>query len=100
MDITREWLYVSRLKTSVTSTQLIKFAADKLNLDESRFQCHILIKKGVDLAALEFVSFKLGIPKSCFNILKDPSFWPKGVLVKSCFDVSKNIPRAGKLMLS
>ena len=100
VDVRREWLYVSRLKTSVTSAQLINFAADKLNIDRSRLQCHMLIKKDVDLSVLEFVSFKLGIPKFCYDVLKDPSFWPKGVLVKSFRDFSKNRPRAKKQLPS
>ena len=90
VDVAREWLYVSRIKTTVSQSQLINFVAGKLGTDIGKIQGHTLIKNGVDISSLNYVSFKLGVPKSFVGSLMDPSFWPKGILVKPFVSTSKN----------
>lgn len=53
----------------------------------SNFIVHKLVKKGRDIAELNFVSFKIAVTSTDFDILNDPDVWPQHVLVREFVEV-------------
>jgi len=56
-----------------------EYVANKLGVDTASKICKPLVKNGVDVATLEFVNFKLGIPEQHFQTVFRDAFWPNPI---------------------
>lgn len=69
----QDWIFISRLATDVTDSDLQKYLLD----NDVKGEC-------VELKARysTYKSFKVGVPANLTSKLLNPTFWPKGTLVR------------------
>lgn len=78
-----QWLHIARCSTNTTTDNVRNYVSKKLGLvDKSLISCRQLLKKGADISALEFVSFKLRVPSRHLDVTRSNTFWPAGIVVK------------------
>jgi len=58
-----------------------EYVANKLGVDTATIFSKPLVKNGVDVATLELVNFKLGIPEQHFQTVFSDAFWPNLIKV-------------------
>lgn len=76
-------LFVSRLLPATTVDGIVDFVVKNTPINvKERMNVHKLVKKGVDEATLDFVSFKIEVSAEDLDILNDSNVWPEGVLVR------------------
>lgn len=83
------WLYLSGLHPLVTCDDVQKIASRCLKLTAPADVVR-LVPKGVEVANLTFVSFKVGLDPSTKDLALDASTWPSGILFREFIDQSKN----------
>lgn len=78
------WLFFTRIKNSVTESDILKMVSASLNIDEA------IVKKLVpawkDVSAMPYISFKVGINVRLKGLALLPSTWPSGI----CFREFRN----------
>lgn len=86
-------LWVSRLSPDTSIDDVIDFITTNTPVtDKSKMNVHKLVKKGVDLASLQFVSFKVELSAEDLDILNEPNMWPSGMQVREFVQVpAKNV---------
>ena len=84
------WLYLSRLDPSHTVDEIVGMAQECLGINDT-LKAVLLVKKDADVTKLNFVSFRLEIPKALKEIALQASTWPTGVLVRE-FDFDQARP--------
>ncbi|XP_055523259.1 uncharacterized protein LOC129717399 [Wyeomyia smithii] len=83
------WLYLSRLDPCHTVNDIAAMAQECLGISETP-KAVLLVKKDADLTKLNFVSFRVEIPKVMKESALRASTWPTGVLVREFdFDQSR-----------
>lgn len=86
--------HVSRFSPSTTEEELHSWVIDKLNITSDQLiKCSRLIPKGRELLSLEFISFKLAVPKELEGKVLDPSVWPNNITVRP-FEQRPFLPRS------
>lgn len=83
------WLYLSGLHPLVTVDDIHKITSRCLKLTAPADVVR-LVPKGVDMANLTFVSFKVGLDPSTKDLALDAATWPNGILFREFIDQSKN----------
>lgn len=96
----RKLLVASMLHPSTEPEQLESFLKEKLNIsaDSSEIRINKLVPAGIDLAKLDYVSFKVSVPGHRFDELMLPSIWPRGVRIRE-FEVRPRKPRNAAVFL-
>lgn len=78
--------HISNLSPDVTEEKIIQYL-NKNNIKDA--SCKKLISNRPE----EYSSFKVSVPKSSFDTIKDPSLWPEGTRINNfLFHLSKNHP--------
>ncbi|XP_053698921.1 uncharacterized protein LOC128745881 [Sabethes cyaneus] len=75
------WLYLSRLDPSHTVDDIVAMTQECLDITDTP-KTIMLVKKNVDLSSLNFVSFRVEVPKELKDTALMASTWPTGVLVR------------------
>jgi len=76
-----KFLHIGRFRAHVKSDSVCGYVANKLGVNTGTIICKPLVKNGVDVATLEFVNFKLGIPEQHFQTVFSDAFWPNPILI-------------------
>lgn len=77
------YFHVSRFSTETTEEELQSWISDKLNVDGAQqVKCTRLVPRGRELSSLEFVCFKVSIPKTLEEKIMDASIWPTNITVR------------------
>jgi len=76
-----KFLHIGRFRALIKSDSVCEYVANKLSVDTATIICKPLVKNGVDVATLEFVNFKLGIPEQNFQTAFSDAFWPNPIKV-------------------
>jgi len=76
-----KFLHVGRFRAHVKSDSVREYVANNLGVDTATIICKPLVKNGVDVATLEFVNFKLGIPEQHFQTVFSDVFWPNPIKI-------------------
>lgn len=76
-------IWISRLSPDTTEDQIIDYIVNNTAVtDRTKMNVHKLVKKGVEMSSLNFVSFKVELNIADFDVLNDPEVWPQHVLVR------------------
>lgn len=87
-------LCVSRLNPTTEEDNVIEYITSNTPVtDKSKMKVHKMVKKGADLSVMNYVSFKVELNESDFDILKDESHWPEHVTVREFY------PKASKISM-
>lgn len=78
------WIYLSRLHPSVKADAVEKVTRDCLHCEDVK--AIPLVKRGTDVNALNFVSFKVGVDPKYRSAALDSSTWPRGILFREFED--------------
>lgn len=80
LDAELVWVYLSAFETCTTENDIATLASDCLALDPNcKPKVVKLVPKGKDLSALNFVSFKIGVPKHLRTAALACETWPEGI---------------------
>lgn len=82
------WIYLSRLHPSVKSDVVEKLTRDGLHCETAK--AIPLVKMGVDVNSLNFISYKVGVDQKYRAAALDPSSWPKEALFREFEDTRAN----------
>lgn len=83
-------IWLSRLSPNTTEEEIIDFiTANTPVTDKTKMNVHKLVKKDADLSLLNFVSFKVELNVTDFDVLNDPEVWPEHVMVREFMQASK-----------
>jgi len=74
-----KFLHIGRFRAYVKSDSVCEYVANQLGVDTATIICNPLVKNGVDVATLEFVNFKLGIPEQHFQTVFSDASWPNPI---------------------
>lgn len=88
------YYHVSRFSTETSEDELQSWISEKLNVtaDHQPVKCTKLVPRGRELSSLEFVSFKVSIPKIFEEKVMDASIWPTNITVRP-FEQRAFLPR-------
>ncbi|XP_055543787.1 uncharacterized protein LOC129729303 [Wyeomyia smithii] len=75
------WIYLSRLDLCHTVNDIAAMIQECLGINETP-KAILLVKKDADLTKLNFVSFRVEIPRDLKKAALSASTWPIGVLVR------------------
>lgn len=75
------WLYLSRIHPSVKTEAVMSLVKDCLQCEEP-INVVPLVKKNADLAAMNFISFKIGMDMKYRNVALEPATWPNGIVFR------------------
>lgn len=80
----RKLLVASLFHPSTEADHLATFLKGKLNIATESNEVRIfkLVAAGKDLSTLDYVSFKIDVPRNRFNELLSPLIWPRRVRVR------------------
>lgn len=80
----RKFILASMLDPSTTPEELVVFLNEKLSLPKASTITRVtrLVPAGVDVNTLDYISFKISIPSSHYDLLMSANMWPKGVTVR------------------
>lgn len=74
--------HVSRFDPTTTEVELQEYIEKKLDIPKTRVQCTRLVPKGREEKDLNFITFKVGIPKSFEPTFFLPTTWPANITVR------------------
>ena len=74
-------VWVSRLAPSITEEDIRDYITTNTSVT-SNFTVRKLVAKDRDVSSLNFISFKIAVNLTDFDILNDPIVWPQNVLVR------------------
>lgn len=83
------WVYLSRFHPSVKEDVVENLVRDGLKT-QAPIKVISLVKKGADLSAMNFISFKVGVPVELKDSALDPGSWPEGIVFREFEGQSKN----------
>lgn len=86
----RRWIFVSRLNPNTSTQNLSQWLKSKLKSDD--IICFPLIPRGIPLAELRMISFKVGVPESMLEMAKDRRNWPPGIQLRDFVIRTVSIP--------
>lgn len=75
----KKWIFVSRIDAATDDETFKKFVSNK-GIDDA--VCIRMTPKFRDNMQPPYISYKIGVSSTDFKGLMEPSFWPKGLLVK------------------
>lgn len=80
----KKFLYISRFDPSVTTDRIVEYICDKLqNCSPEDVECKLLLSKDrVIDNSLTFISFKIGLKETHYNMLNNSEAWPLGVIIR------------------
>lgn len=85
--------HVSRFSIETSEEELQTWISEKLLVtNDQQVKCTKLVPKGRELSSLEFVSFKVSIPKALEEKIMDASIWPTNITVRP-FEQRAFLPR-------
>lgn len=91
----RKSLRVAGLDPSVTVEQLDDYITKNTPItDSSRFKCTMLVKKGLDLSLLSYISFKIDVSDQDFDCLTNLANWPNYVTVREFIRMDRPKPQS------
>ncbi|XP_040151349.1 uncharacterized protein LOC120893490 [Anopheles arabiensis] len=76
----RIWIRLSRLSTAVTVEQVVASVKRRLATDDVLAYC--LLRKGVSVDSVNWLSFKMRVPAALRDAALAPSSWPVGIGVR------------------
>nr|XP_049467063.1 uncharacterized protein LOC125908382 [Anopheles coluzzii] len=76
----RIWIRLSRLSTAVTVEQVVASVKRRLATDDVLAYC--LLRKGVSVDSVNWLSFKVRVPAALRDAALAPSSWPVGIGVR------------------
>nr|XP_029721550.1 uncharacterized protein LOC115262800 [Aedes albopictus] len=79
--VSKFWLYLSRIRPSVTNEEISAMVRANLELNEDPDVVK-LVAKGADVSNMSFISFKVGLDPALKSNALDPSTWPEGILFR------------------
>lgn len=81
---TRREIVASMLHPSTEAELLLSYLKEKLCAAgvSSDLRITKLVPAGKDISSLDYISFKVAVPESSFNVLMSDTMWPKGVTVR------------------
>ncbi|XP_058838102.1 uncharacterized protein LOC131693870 [Topomyia yanbarensis] len=79
------WMYLSRFHPSVSKETVEKMSKEGLNCNEE-IKVIPLVKKGIDVSTLNFISFKVGVHPKYREAALNPDTWPQGILFREFED--------------
>lgn len=80
--VRKRWIHLSSFKPNVSEQQLIDYVSKHADISKNHLTCYKLVKKGVNVAELNSVNFKLGISADFYDVLFTPSLWPANVKIR------------------
>lgn len=80
--VRKKWIHLSSFKPNVSEQQLIDYVSKHADISKNHLTCYKLVKKGVNVADLNSVNFKLGISADFYDVLFTPSLWPANVRLR------------------
>lgn len=86
----RRWIFVSRLHPNTSSENLSKWLKRELRSDN--VLCFPLIPRGIPTTDLRMISFKVGVPQSLLELVKDRKLWPPGIQLRDFVVRTVSIP--------
>lgn len=81
------WLYLSRIHPSVKPESIEKLVKDCIQCEDS-VKVVPLVKKGIDIKSMSFISFKVGIDPKFRDVALNANTWPMGLLFREFEDIS------------
>lgn len=85
-----KYIHLSKFNTNTQPDSIIKFIANKLNVNAESLTCYKLVKKDSDVSKLRYVNFKLGVPAPLFNKAFDSGLWPLSIKISRFLQKPKN----------
>ncbi|XP_055527537.1 uncharacterized protein LOC129720127 [Wyeomyia smithii] len=82
------WLFLSRFSPHATVEEISKLVQRNLDIDEP-VEVIKLLKRGVDLKKLSFVSFKVGLGLKWKEKAMQPASWQKGIYFREFVGVDR-----------
>lgn len=82
--VTLFWIYLSRLHPSVKPDAVEKIT--KAGLQCETVKAIPLVRRGVDLNSLNFISYKVGVDPKHRSAALNPATWPEGILFREFED--------------
>lgn len=86
----RRWIFVSRLNPNTSSENLSRWL--KSNFKSDDIICFPLIPRGKLLTELRMISFKVGVPDSLLEMVKDRRNWFPGIQIRDFVIRTVSIP--------
>lgn len=81
------WIWLASFPPRVTEADICAMVKECLSCDDDDFiEARALIKKGVDIASLRSVNFKVGVDKKYRQTSLDVNTWPEGVSFREFID--------------
>lgn len=77
----RKLIVVSQLHPTTTAGEMSEYLNAHLKV-ENTIRANLLLPRGRSLEELDYVSVKLSVPESLYDLLMAPEVWPKGVTVR------------------
>lgn len=74
--------HVSRFDPTTTNDELQDYIVQKLAIEKSKVLCTRLVPKGREEKDLNFITFKVGIPKTFETIFFNAANWPANITVR------------------
>lgn len=76
-------IWISGFNPMTTTEEIIEYIVSETSVKEkSKFNVHKLVKKGQDMSALRYVSFKIEVNEEDFAVLCEPDAWEANVFVR------------------
>lgn len=89
----RVWIFITNMSIATSSEDIIKFVLAKFKIKLEPSHCVRLTKANVDVATLDYVSFRVRIMGDVESDVLNASNWPSGVHVRK-FKPTKNVKRS------
>lgn len=75
-------LYLSNLPPELTDSDILNYIKKKLDYNPKDITLHRLVKRGMDISQLSFISFKIDTIESIGHALSNANFWPNKCTIK------------------
>lgn len=76
------FFHVSRFDPTTTNDELQDYIAQKLSIEKTKVLCTRLVPKGRDEKELNFITFKVGIPRTFETSFFNAANWPTNITVR------------------
>ena len=88
----KKYLYISRIDPSVLPEAIVNHICGKLeDCSPDEVECRLLLSKdrAID-SSLTFISFKIGLQETHFNMLNNSEMWPPGIIIRPFINHPRN----------
>lgn len=90
-------VWVSGIHRDTTEAEMISYITDNLGIvSTDKFDVRKLVKKDKELSTYSFISFKVSCSVDIFNVLIDPTKWPRNTRIRE-FDLERKSSSGIKL---